>query len=257
MSLEKFQLNGEIVIVTGGSGLLGTEYIQAIQDIGGFAVSLDLHAIRTSNANLFLKCDITNEKEIQEVLKELQKRDRPIYGLVNNAALDPKMQKDSQDTCHLRLDSYPSDYFDKEWSTCVKGAFLCTKLFGGEMLKNKRGVIINIASLLGVVAPNKQFYDELSTVKPCGYTVSKHAMIGLTRHTATEWAPYIRCNSLVLGGVYNNHSDEFVSKLSKFIPLQRMAQQGEYNSAVQFLLTEASSYMTGATLTLDGGFTAQ
>ena len=260
MNLDKFQLDGEIVIVTGGLGLLGQEYLKAIVEIGGCAISLDKKPwASTPSTSISIRCDITREDDLEIVLDQIKAMypNKPIYGLINNAALDPKMQKDSQDTRHLRLDSYPSDYFDKEWITCVKGAFLCTKVFGGEMLKNKRGVIINIASLLGVVAPNKQFYDELGTVKPCGYTVSKHAMIGLTRHTATEYAPHVRCNSLVLGGVYNNHSDEFVSKLSKFIPLQRMAIQGEYNPAVQFLLTEASSYMTGATLTLDGGFTAQ
>ena len=131
------------------------------------------------------------------------------------------------------------------------------------MAKNGRGSIVNISSVLGHVAPNQNLYkkegllDAQQSVKPVTYSVIKHAIIGLTRYTSSYWAAKgVRCNTLSPGGVYNGHSDDFVEKLSKYIPLGRMAYRNEYNSAIQFLLSDASSFMTGATLQIDGGQTA-
>ena len=262
MNLEKFQLNGEIVIVTGAQGLLGTRYIDAIQEIGGFAVSLDLNCKRTSNANLHLDCDITDEKQLEAVLVELKKRNRPIYGLINNAALDPKVVGNTLGASPNRLESFSRQVWDLELAVGLTGAFLCTKIFGSEMAKNGRGSIINISSVLGHVAPNQALYrkeglpDEQQNVKPVTYSVVKHGIIGLSRYTATYWGTSgVRCNTLSPGGVFNGHSDDFVEKLSKYIPLGRMADRSEYNSAIQFLLTDASSFMTGAVLQIDGGQT--
>ena len=260
MNLEKFQLDGEIVIVTGAQGLLGTRYIDAIQEIGGFAVSLDLNCKRTSNANLHLDCDITDEKQLEAVLVELKKRNRPIYGLVNNAALDPKVVGNTLGASPNRLESFSRQVWDLELAVGLTGAFLCTKIFGSEMAKNGRGSIINISSVLGHVAPNQALYrkeglpDEQQNVKPVTYNCIKSGIIGLSRWTATYWASNgVRCNALLPGGVYNGHSPDFVAKLSKYIPLGRMAKVDEYNSAIQFLLTDASSFMTGAELVIDGG----
>lgn len=255
----KMDLEEKIVIITGGSGLLGKQYIEAVKEINGTPIVIDIQEPdEPLNCKAFY-ADITNEKEMYEVLRILKiVYDKPIYGLVNNAALNPTVGQADSLKLDNSLGNYDLEQFRKEIDVGITGSFICTKVFGGEMIKNRSGSIINIASILGVVAPNEQFYSDLGVVKPCGYTVSKHAIVGLTRHTGVEWARYgVRCNCLVLGGVFNNHSDQFLIKLSKMIPMCRMANKSEYNSKIQFLLTEASSYMTGSILTADGGFTAQ
>lgn len=255
--MEKFKLNGEIVIITGGLGLLGRQYIKAVKEIGGLPISLDIRNPDELIGAWCVKCDITKEEELIAVREDIKKSFKaPIYGLINNAAIDPKVQKDSPNMSNLRLEDYPSDFFRKEWEVSVLGSLLTTKVFGSEMVANKRGSIINISSILGLVGPNCNFYDSINVIKPIGYTIVKHAIIGMTKGTAVEWAKYgIRCNTLAPGGVFNNHSEEFVNELSKLIPLGRMANKEEYNSAIQFLLTEASSYMTGQILPIEGGFT--
>lgn len=262
MSLSKFELQGEVVVITGGAGLLGKQYVEAVHEIGGIPVILDVNesAIKDVGCNALL-CDITSEDQVSEALKAIKEEFQKVpYGLINNAAIDPKFEKSSQNTSKTRLEAYPIDFWDKELDVGLKGAFLCTKHFGAEMANNGRGSIINISSVLGHVAPNQALYskdgltDEEQTVKPVTYSVIKHAIIGLTRYTATYWANKgVRCNALSPGGVWNNHSEEFVQKLSKYIPLGRMAKSDEYNNAIQFLLTDASSFMTGAVLQIDGG----
>lgn len=247
-------LEGRIVIVTGGAGMLGKRYLNAIREINGIPVSLDInyHYLDERKYEHEYICDITKEEEVINICKKIKGRyGKPIYGLINNAAIDPKFDKESLKPL---LSLYPIDHFMKEIEVGLKGALICTKIFGDEMCKNQTGSIINISSLLGVVAPNQNFYRELQAIKPVGYTVVKHAIIGLTRHTATEWAHHnVRCNALAPNGVYNNHPQEFVDKLTKYIPLGRMADQNEYNEAIKFLLTDASKFMTGQTLVIDGG----
>lgn len=272
MNLNKFQLlNGEIVIVTGGAGLLGREYCEAIRQIGGFPIVLDLKDCRGSvNTDLavfpaFIKCDITDEEQINKAFTRIRSRfpDTAIYGLINNAALDPKVVGTTLESSETRLEGFPRHVWDSELSVGLTGAFLCTKIFGSEMAKNGRGSIINISSVLGHVAPNQALYrkeglqDEEQSVKPVTYSVIKHGIIGLTRYTSTYWSSRgVRCNALSPGGVFNGHSDTFVEKLSKYIPMGRMAKKDEYNSAIQFLLTDASSFMTGTVMQIDGGQTA-
>ena len=258
--LDKFQLNGAIVVITGGSGLLGLQYCQAIKEIGGIPISLDLKC-PPKDSYYHIMCDITQESQLEEALEEIHEVfQKPVYGLINNAALDPKVVGGSLGPSPNRLESFPRHVWDLELSIGLTGAFLCTKIFGAEMAKNGRGSIINISSVLGHVAPNQTLYrkeglsDEQQNVKPVTYSVIKHAIIGLSKYTATYWASNgVRCNTLSPGGVFNGHSDDFVHKLSRYIPLGRMAQKDEYSCAVQFLLTEASSFMTGQTLIIDGG----
>ena len=263
MSLEKFQLDGEIVIVTGGLGLLGQEYLKAIVEIGGCAISLDKKPwASTPSTSISIRCDITREDDLEIVLDQIKAMypNKPIYGLINNAALDPKVVGNTLGASPNRLESFSRQVWDLELAVGLTGAFLCTKIFGSEMAKNGRGSIINISSVLGHVAPNQALYrkeglpDEQQNVKPVTYNCIKSGIIGLSRWTATYWASNgVRCNALLPGGVYNGHSPDFVAKLSKYIPLGRMAKVDEYNSAIQFLLTDASSFMTGAELVIDGG----
>ena len=267
------KLNGEIVIVTGGAGMLGRQYMKAIKEIGGLPVSLDLNI---SPEGISLTCDITNEDSLLNAYNQIRKTlIPPIYGLINNAAIDPKFDQSAGETPKSRLEVFPLEQWNKELAVGLTGAFLCTKIFGAEMVRYGRGSIINISSVLGHVAPNQALYkkdqqlvdygkhglhlepqDEKQPVKPVTYSAIKHAIIGLTRYTATYWADKgVRCNAISPGGVFNGHSDDFVQRLSKYIPLGRMARKDEYNAAVQFLLTDASSFMTGSVLQIDGGQT--
>lgn len=147
-----------------------------------------------------------------------------------------------------------------ELSVGLKGAFICSQVFGEEMAKQGKGVILNISSDLGISAPDQRIYKKtglsqnMQPVKPVTYSVIKHGLIGLTKYTATYWADKgIRVNALCPGGVYNNQPEDFVNKLANLIPIGRMANIDEYKAGVLFLISEASSYMTGSTLIIDGG----
>lgn len=272
MSLESFKLNKDLVVITGGAGLLGMKHAEAIAEVGGIPVLLDINEKRINEAekslNETFKCnarsyvvDITDEIELKRILEEI-KRDfnKAPYGLINNAAIDPKFDKASGKTPKSRLEIFPVAQWEAEIKVGLTGAFLCAKIFGSEMAKVGRGVILNISSDLGIIAPDQRIYrkdglpDEMQEVKPVTYSVIKHGIIGLTKYLATYWARNnIRCNALAPGGIFNNHPEEFVQRLTPLIPLGRMADKDEYKSAVQFLISEASSYMTGSVLVMDGG----
>ena len=262
-------LNGGLVIVTGGVGLLGQQYCKAIKQINGVPLSFDIKNPDSSEYVMgmdYWHCDITNKEELLKCLNLIKTRDfpnTPIVGLINNAAIDPKFEKDSKTTPKSRLEALPLEQWHKEIEVGLTGAFLCTQVFGAEMARNGKGSIINVSSVLGQVAPNQSLYhnpeltEEMQNVKPVTYSVIKAGIIGLTKYTATYWANKgIRCNAICPAGVFNNHSDEFVAKLSKYIPLGRMAKKDEYNELIKFLLTDASSYMTGSVIPIDGGMTA-
>ena len=261
--LDKFKLDGEIVIVTGGSGLLGTQFCKAIQEIGGCPVILDIESPQSAEINQlakkidYIECDITKESDIEYALKTIKMRyNAIIVGLINGACIDSKVTGTFNHPHPRALETYSRDAWDTEIAVGLTGAFLCTKIFGAEMAKNKRGSIINISSDLGLIGPDQRLYDE-NHPKPVTYSVIKHGIIGLTRYIATYWADKgIRCNALCPGGVYTGQPAEFVQKLNSLIPLKRMAYADEYSSIIQLLLTEASSYITGSIIVADGGRTA-
>lgn len=272
MSLDKFKLDKEPVIITGGAGLLGRQHAQAIAEIGGIPVILDIDETgaekivrRLNEASgcgaVSYACDVSNEQKLPEVLDRMKKDlGKSPYGLINNASIDPKFDRDAGKTPKTRFEAFPAGQWDKELRVGLTGAFLCSKIFGSEMAGKGRGVILNISSDLGIIAPDQRIYrkeglpDGFQDVKPVTYSVIKHGLIGLTKYLATYWADAgIRCNALAPSGVFNNHPEEFVQRLSRLIPMGRMARKDEYRSAVQFLMTDASSYMTGAVVVMDGG----
>jgi NAD(P)-dependent dehydrogenase (short-subunit alcohol dehydrogenase family) len=159
-----------------------------------------------------------------------------------------------------RLENFPLAQWDRDIAVGLTGAFLCSKVIGGHFAANGRGVILNVASDLAIIAPDQRIYrqpglpEHLQPAKPVTYSVVKSALVGLTRYLATYWADSgVRVNALSPGGVYNGQPDDFVQRLTNLIPLGRMASVDEYRGAVMFLCSDASSYMTGANLVVDGG----
>ena len=206
-------------------------------------------------------CDITQEKKVRDVLKKIKQKKLKIEVLVNNADKNPKMKKYSKSFTG-RIEDYAISDLKKQLDVGIIGTFICSKIFGTEMKKNKVGSIINISSDLGINAPDQRVYDKTEKIekvrnfKPIGYSISKHAIHGITKYLSTYWAKDgIRCNTLVLGAVLNNQPKFLIDNVKKRIPLNRWAKVDEYKKAVQFLSGYGSRYMTGQALIIDGGRT--
>ena len=268
--MKKFYITDRVTIITGASGLLGGEHAEAIAEFGGIPILLDINEesgiekakMISGKYNVkaeFIKCDITDELQILNVKDFLLNRFGRIDILINNAAVDPKVEE-KKVTKFSRLENFPVDQWDLELSVGLTGSMLCSKVFGLEMSKNGKGVILNISSDLGLIAPDQRIYkkDDSSEneqpVKPVTYSVIKHGLIGLTKYLATYWNDKgVRCNALCPGGIYIGQPEEFVKKLTELIPLSRMASKDEYKGAIQFLCSDASDYLNGAIIPMDGG----
>jgi NAD(P)-dependent dehydrogenase (short-subunit alcohol dehydrogenase family) len=268
-SLKKFRLQDRVAIITGGAGLLGVQHAEAIAEAGGIPVLWDINkdvskvAVRISRdyklPSLGMIVDITNhesiEKNFYQVLDELGRIDI----LINNAANNPKV-KSGNHISSSRFENYTLDQWNKDIAVGLTGAFLCSQVIGNFMAEKNNGVILNISSDLSIISPDQRLYkkeglkESKQPVKPVTYSVVKHGITGLTRYLSTYWADKnIRVNSISPGGVYNGQANEFVTQLTKLIPLGRMANLDEYKAAIIFLCSDASSYMTGSNLVIDGG----
>jgi len=265
-----FDLKKRIFIITGAAGYLGLNHVEAILEANGQVALFDINpkvieiakelSQRKSGICVGLKVDITKEREIVRGLQRVEKQMGPVYGLINNAAHNAKMGEKKAKTLSSRFEHFPLDQWEREISVNLTGAFLMSKIVGSQLAQRKEGVIVNIASDLSVIAPDQRIYKkpgekENSEVKPVTYSVAKHGLIGLTKYLATYWADKgIRVNALSPGGIYNKNIDpQFMKKLVNLIPMARMAMQDEYKGAIVFLCSDASSYMTGNNLVVDGG----
>jgi NAD(P)-dependent dehydrogenase (short-subunit alcohol dehydrogenase family) len=272
--MNMFSLKEKIIIVTGASGLLGREHVNAILSAGGTPILLDLNQEILDSQVRELKIlfdqeisayavDITNEDEVKENYDKIKLKYSKIDGLVNNAANNPKVENSSEIN-FSRLENFPIDIWNKDLDVALKGTFLCIKYYGFEISKNPLGgSIVNISSDLGLISPDQRLYsvkglkEALQPVKPITYSVVKTGIIGITRYTSTYWAEKnVRCNAICPGGVENNQNPEFVEELIKRIPMKRMAKKDEYQGLLIYLLSSASSYVNGAIITADGGRTA-
>ncbi len=270
----EFDLRGKIAVVTGGAGLLGSEHSRALVALGATVYLADINAeasaARCEEINAeghagtakALAFDVADADAVRNAGDNVIAESGAVHILVNNAAIDPKVQQDSMVETS-RLEHFPLEQWDFQLNIGLTGAFLCSQVFGGWMADNGGGVVLNIASDLSVFAPDQRLYQrdglaaDQQPVKPVTYSVIKTALIGLTRYLATYWAEQgVRSNALSPGGVYNGQADEFVTKLSHLIPLGRMAERNEYRAAVQFLCSDASRYMTGQNIVIDGGRSA-
>ena len=268
---ELFDLTGRVAIVTGGAGLLGYYHAAILADAGARVILLDLPAASPaeraeqlssefSSEAVGLPCDITSESSLEACRSEILTRFGRLDILINNAANNPKVEDGS--SAWSRLENFPLDMWESDIRVGLTGAFLCSRVFGTEMATRKSGVIVNVASDLGIVAPDQRLYrldgvqEEQQPVKPVTYSVVKTALIGLTRYLATYWSSSnVRVNAISPGGVFNGQPELFLSRLRQLIPLGRMANRDEYQGAILFLCSDASSYMTGTNLVVDGGRT--
>lgn len=271
--LKSFRLDDQVIIITGGAGLLGKEYSRAIAEAGGIPVVADINgdsavkvaktiSSETGVQTLGIEVDVTDKESVEAMVKKTLKQFGRIDGLVNNAALDPKFESLDKNEHTNSFENFPLDLWNQSLDVNLTGMFLCAQAVAPTMLSAGKGSIVNISSTYGLVGPDQSLYQKTdpkakTSFKPIIYSVTKSAVLGLTRYLATYWAgKNIRVNTLTPGGVLNAHDDEFVKRYSYRTPLGRMAKKNEYNGALVFLLSDASSYMTGSNLVVDGGWTA-
>jgi NAD(P)-dependent dehydrogenase (short-subunit alcohol dehydrogenase family) len=269
---DYFKLDQKIIIVTGGLGQLGRQYTRALCQYGARVVVLDLFLNENDNVKEYfpelskdrlklIQCDITSKESLVSALEKIKKDWGSPFGLINNAALDSPPSAPAEE--NGPFEEYPLESFEKVLKVNTTGTFLACQVFGAEMARQGRGTIVNIGSIYGEVSPNQTIYkykeeeEGRPFFKPVAYSASKSSLKNLTKYLATYWAPNnVRVNLLTLAGVFNHQDSKFLEQYQSHMPLGRMANEDEYNGAVVFLMSEASKYMTGSNMIIDGGWTA-
>lgn len=267
----RFDLTDRVVLITGGAGLLGECYAWALGHAGAHPVIADLDVDRsaslalditegTDRRSLGLRVDVTDPVSVERMVRLTLENFGHLDALVNNAAIDPKFDAASAGQHTNRFEDFPLEAWRQALDVNLTGMFLCAQAVAPVMREQGHGVIVNIASTYGLVGPDQRLYQregQPPSFKPVTYSVSKAGAIGLTSYLATYFAGSgIRVNTLTPGGVFADHDEEFVARYSEKTVLGRMADREEIASALLYLLSDASSYMTGANLVVDGGWTA-
>lgn len=274
---HKFDLTGRVAIVTGGPGLLGKEFCRTLAEAGATVVVADLNAngvnllttslIKAGYHAMGVATDITQPESVNALVEETLVMYGRLDILVNSAALDPKFDPQAladmakKGAISGAFENYPLDAWQAALDVNLTGMFLCCQAAVKPMLaQGKKGSIINICSTYGLGAPDQRIYQrsgKQTSYKPVYYSVTKAGVLGLTRYLAAYYAgTQIRVNALTPGGIYNNHDEEFLKAYSSRTIMGRMAEKDEMNGALLFLASDASSYMTGSNLVVDGGWTA-
>jgi NAD(P)-dependent dehydrogenase (short-subunit alcohol dehydrogenase family) len=268
-----FDVSGRTIVITGGLGQLGKQYALALLQheaqvsildplVGQTELGADLQSYHDDGQLLLVPADVTNKHSLEDALVTIkEKTNSPVFGLINNAALDSPPDAKPEETGPFEV--FPEESWDRVMDVNVKGVFLACQVFGRDMAQARQGSIINIGSTYGTVSPDHRIYEYRQEdggppfFKPVAYSASKSALINLTKYISVYWAKSgVRANLMTLGGVFNHQDKRFVDGYCARVPLGRMAEESEYNGTVIYLMSNASSYVTGTTITLDGGWTA-
>lgn len=266
--MDLFSLKNKTAIVTGALGLIGKEHCRALAEAEANIVVVDLDenkceefAKELPTESLGLCIDVTNPDSIKNIRDKVLEKFKHIDILVNNAAINDMFENPKAASEQSKFENYPLELWQKSVDVNLTGVFLCSQIFGYEMAKQKSGSIINIASTYGITAPDQSLYIKKdgtqSFYKPPAYSATKGAVLMFTKYLAAYWGKdCVRVNTLTPGGVENNQDEFFIEKYSAKTMLGRMAKPTDYKGALIFLASDASSYMTGANLVVDGGWTA-
>lgn len=271
LAKDVFDVENKAIIVTGGLGQLGQQFSAALIARGARVAIFDRAADRAQTQGrlcegapreklMLVSADVTSRPSLEQALAEVKGNWGAPWGLINAAALDSPPSAVAAE--NGPFEEYPEASWDQVLDVNLKGVFLCCQVIGGQMAQSSGGSIINIGSIYGVVSPDQRIYQYRRSAgapffKPVAYSASKSGLVNLTRYLATYWAQQkVRVNMLTLGGVFNQQDEDFLKGYCQRVPMGRMAREDEYNGAVVFLLSEASAYMTGSNLVIDGGWTA-
>src|SRR3989344_1772784 len=266
---DQFDLSERIAVITGGNGLLGTEYAETLLNAGAKVAILDignglnepLKKLSTETGSVkFFQADVTDKESLTAAAGRIEKGMGVPHILINCAAVDFDPGADASENRSF------ADYSQKSWNKVLEvnltGTMLACQVFGEAMAVAGRGSIINLSSIYGLVAPDQRMYEYLKEktgtpfIKPIAYSATKAAIIGITKWLATYYAPRgVRVNALAPGGVFNGQDEAFLKKYAERTPMGRMAEKHELNGALLFLASDASSYVTGETISVDGGWT--
>ncbi len=256
-------LSGKVVFLTGAAGLLGTQYANALSQCGANVVLLDINYKQCKKLEkelkekfevepISIKMDISKKQSIDNAIKKTMKKFSKIDVLVNNAVF-PETEKERS----IKFENFPLELWNKIFAVNVSGVFLCNQKIGTIMVNQKKGSIINISSMYGLIAADQRIYGDSGLNSTAAYAVTKSSMFNFSRYLASYWRTTgVRVNTLTLGGVENKQNAQFIKKYSSKTMIGRMAKKDEYVGALLFLASDASSYMTGSNLVIDGGWTA-
>ena len=270
---DLFSVAGRVIVVTGAFGQLGRQFSVALAGRGARVAALDLSAPDSEDVAtlervfgdvreriLPVRADVTRRDSLEAALATVKAQWGVPHGLVNAAAVDSP--PDAPASENGPFETYPETSWDRVMDVNVKGTLLCCQTIGGQMAEARRGSIVNVSSIYGLVSPDQRLYEYRRAggepfYKPVAYAASKSALFNLTRYLATYWGDKsVRVNTVTFGGVVNDQHDAFLKAYASRAPLGRMARPDEYNGAIVFLLSDASSYMTGSNLVIDGWWTA-
>jgi len=262
-----FDLENKVAVITGAAGLLGQVFVKSLLSAGAEVVAVDINLDKLKVEDKFLSklhlhiVDITDEKFVDRFINNITEKIDKIDILINSAAIDPKFDKESNKDGFTTFVQYPLEQWNQSIDVNLTGIFIITRAVCRVMEKRGQGSIINLGSNYGLVGPDQRIYkkkgEALQPYKPVIYSVCKAAIDGFTKYLASYYSDTkIRVNTLTPAGIHNNQNDEFVENYADRTILRRMSDKKEYAGAILFLASDASSYMTGANLVIDGGWTA-